>query len=216
MILRQRQRKPVSAAPPDELPMFAKALEMDPSLHRISLREWEDNAWRERSGWLGRDLCHNPDGTAVRVLAYYYDSHRAQLLGAVWFGPDAESHRGLCHGGAMSSLMDDMAGHVAFVSSDKPWNGVTVQVNVSLKKPVRIGSVLRIVGRVSKRDRRKVHIEAVLDDGNLDQEPQVYAVLEGLSIEGVNITEQEDEIAQRTWEEHTCPKGRIHRRDSGW
>ena len=32
------------------------------------------------------------------------------LTGIVRFGPEAESHRGLCHGGAMTSLMDDLCG----------------------------------------------------------------------------------------------------------
>lgn len=203
------------ATPPSELPTFANVLASNPMLHRIRLREWEDVAWRKRSGWHGRDLCHNPEGQAVRVLEYYYDSDRMELTGVVWFGPDAESHRGLCHGGAMTSLMDDVAGHAAFVASTSPWSGATVQVNVSLKKPVPVGSVLRIVGRVSKRERRKVHIDATLDDGNIDT-PVVYAILEGLSIDGVKMSDHDDDIAIRKWEDDKCDAGRPRRRDSGW
>ena len=63
----------------------------------------------------------------------------------------------------MLSLMDDFCGHMAFV--DKPWLWVTVQVNVSLKNLVKLGSVLQIHGRIQKKEGRKVHVEAVLDDG---------------------------------------------------
>jgi hypothetical protein len=219
-ILKRRSRR-VIAGPPEKLPDFAKSLEEDSSLHRIRLREWEDLEWRSSAGWHGRDFCHNKHGTAVRVLSYYYDDALEVLTGVVWFGPDAESHRGLCHGGAMSSLMDDFCGHVAFISSDAPWSGATVQVNVTLKKPVPIGSVLRIVGKVYKRDRRKAFVEAVLDDGgasieNISGEPVAYAALEGLSIDGVKMSQYDDDISERKWEVDVCKEGRLHRRDSGW
>jgi hypothetical protein len=45
------------------------------------------------------------------VLNYYFDEANTQMTGVVWFGPDAKSHCGLCHGGAMSSLMNDLCGH---------------------------------------------------------------------------------------------------------
>ena len=198
----------------DDLPPFARALESNSILHRVSLREWEDEEWRRQSGWLGRDYIHNTNSKAVRILSYYYDDRSREMVGVVWFGPDAESHRGLCHGGAMMSSMDDFCGHCAFVTSDAPWSGATVQVNVALKKPVKVGSVLRLVGRVTKRERRKAYVEAVLDDGGED--PEIFAELEGLSIDGVQMSEQEDEISKRQWEVHTCDKGRRHRRDSGW
>ena len=199
-----------------DLPPFAQQLEADSNLHRVSLREWEDAEWRKSSGWVGRDYIHNTSSRAVQVLSYYYNDNAdsKEMIGVVWFGPDAESHRGLCHGGAMSSLMDDFCGHCAFVTSDAPWSGATVQVNVALSKPVEVGSVLRIVGRVTKRERRKAYVEAVLDDGG--ENPVIYAKLEGLSIDGVRMSVKDDEISKRQWEEHTCDKGRRHRRDSGW
>jgi predicted thioesterase len=114
----------------------------------------------------------------------------------------------------MASLMDDFCGHMAFVH--KPWSGATVQVNVSLKKPVTVGSVLRIHGRIKKKEGRKVHVEAVLDDGG-ETDAVVYAALEGLSIDGVKLSDHEDEVAERTWEVDVCKiSGRLQRQDSGW
>ena len=134
----------VEAKIPSPIPAWIEALRRDPAQRRVRLREWEDMTWRKENGWLGRDLCHNPDGQAVRVLEYYWDSSRAMLTGIVWFGPLCESHRGLCHGGSYTSLLDDVTGHYAFLCSE-PWHGATVQVNVSLKKPIRIGQILRVV-----------------------------------------------------------------------
>jgi hypothetical protein len=34
---------------------------------------------------------------------------------------DIESHRGLCHGGAYTSLFDDFCGHISFISGNSPW-----------------------------------------------------------------------------------------------
>jgi acyl-coenzyme A thioesterase PaaI-like protein len=224
MSLRKRQRRhPVR---PSDLPEFAQQLQSNKQLHRVRLREWEDLDWRDKNGWKGRDLCHNPEGKAVRVLQYYYNDETKKMTGIVWFGPHAESHRGLCHGGAMTSLMDDFCGHMAFLNSTQgPWSGATVQVNVALKKPVRVGSVLRIVGKISKQEGRKVYVEAVLDGGgsgsasdNEEQRPpRVYATLEGLSIDGVKMSDHDDSVAERTWEVDVCKKsGRLQRRDSGW
>jgi acyl-coenzyme A thioesterase PaaI-like protein len=215
---RRQQSTLISCPSASDLPPFAHELAHNPDLHRIRLREWEDLEWRAKNGWKGHDLCHNHNeqqgGNAVRVLQYYFDEANTQMTGVVWFGPDAESHRGLCHGGAMSSLMDDFCGHMAFV--DKPWSGATVQVNVSLKKPVKVGSVLRIHGRIRKKEGRKVHVEAVLDDGAAN-DPVVYAVLEGLSIDGVKLSDHQDEVAERTWEVDVCKtSGRLQRQDSGW
>ena len=94
-----------------------------------------------------------------------------------------------------------------------------VQVNVSLKAPVPVGAVLRVTGRVAKRAGRKRHIHAVLDDGG-GAGAKVYAVLEGLSIAGVKLSDADDAVARRTWVD--CDGGgqggrdRAVRQDSGW
>lgn len=99
---RRKENNQTSTIVPESLPDFAIKLESDPTLHQVRLREWEDLEWRIKNGWSGRDLCHNPEGSAVRVLSYYHNESSNEMIGVVWFGPDAESHRGLCHGGAMT------------------------------------------------------------------------------------------------------------------
>ena len=186
----------------------------DENQQRVLFREWEDIAWRERSGWKGRDLIHDPNGRAVVVRAYFWNGPTQTLTGIVSFGPDAESHRGLCHGGAMTSLMDDLCGHIAFFAGAGPWCGATVQVDCKLCKPVTVGAVLKLVGTIERRDekngRQKVHIRATLTDEKGD----VYCELKGLSITPVNMHTIDDEVSKRTW--LLDDGGSRVLRDSGW
>ena len=135
------------------------------------LREWEDREWRVTAGWVGSDLIHRPGGRGVQVLAYFWQPETLTLTGIARFGPDAESHRGLCHGasttaspaftshlsampppdgptpraltpraprpgGAMTSLMDDLCGHICFVAAEAPWCGATVQARRRRSRPL--------------------------------------------------------------------------------
>lgn len=139
---------------------------------RLIRPEWEDRNLRREEGWLGEDLCHAVDAP-VRILDYYITP--SLVTGVVYFSPRAESHRGFCHGGSMCSVMDDILGWTAFLLAPQhlqqqeqqrrhnSWNGYTAQVNVSLKKPVPVHSVLLLQGSITKREgARKVFVKAHL------------------------------------------------------
>ena len=170
----------------EDAPAWLRSLFSDVTQKRVYLREWEDAEWRLKAGWHGSDLIHDPQGRGVRVHCYFWNAETLTLTGIVSFGPGAESHRGLCHGGAMTSLMDDLCGHICFFAGPAPWCGATVQVNCKLMKPVHVGDVHKIVGKIYKQETKekngkkstKVFISAELvgEDGAL------YASLEGLSI----------------------------------
>ena len=166
---------------------------------RIVLPEWEDSTWRSNNGWVGKDLIHNRSSKAVFIPCYFYNSDERTLVGMVHFGENCESHRGLCHGGSMTSVMDDVCGHVAFLASGshaKPWRGATVQVDVKLKKPIRIGQWLKITGKVVRIERkRKLFIFGELSDEN----GNVYAEMNGISICGVDLSNMDDAVSKRQW-----------------
>jgi len=86
------------------------------------------------------------------------------LRGLVNFTSAAESHKGLCHGGAMCSVFDDIIGWTAFCVTGVciPWSGYTVEVNTRLMKPVPLGSLLELSCTVTKVERRKVYLHATL------------------------------------------------------
>merc|ERR1711862_509408 len=141
--------------------------------------------YRKKHGWSGSDLIHDKN-SPVRVIDYFvmYGSTNemventnnsrttklggvnTQLTGVVHFTTRAESHAGFCHGGSMTSVMDDVIGWSAFLTtgSCKPWSGYTVQVNTNLKKPIPVDSILLVQGVIRKVDGRKVTVMATISD----------------------------------------------------
>ena len=108
------------------------------------------------------------------------------LRGIVHFTSAAESHKGLCHGGAMCSVFDDIIGWTAFSVTGVciPWSGYTVEVNTRLMKPVPLGSLLELSCSVTKIDRRKVYLHAILTKHRTSHTENgfVYASADGLVI----------------------------------
>lgn len=85
----------------------------------------------------------------------------------------------------MTSVMDDVIGWTAFHVTGRclPWSGFTAQINVSLKKPIAVGSILKIVGKIVKCDRRKVWVDACLVAVAEDDESEIeHCTAEGLVI----------------------------------
>ena len=198
-----------------DAPAWLRGLFSDATQRRLLMREWEDAEWRVHAGWKGTDLIHDPVGRGVQVLAYFWHAESLTLTGIARFGPAAESHRGLCHGGAMTSLMDDLCGHICFFAGPAPWCGATVQVNCKLMKPVRVGDVHKLVGRIDKRESKekagKVTTKVFISAELVGEDGAVYASLEGLSITPVAMATVDDAVARRAW-----AKGGDALMDTGW
>ncbi|CAE8638296.1 unnamed protein product [Polarella glacialis] len=195
-VARRRHRHRAAALAAVSVPPWLKWLEESPFHYKVRLREWEDEDWRRDSGWQGSDLIHGGSSSAICVPCYFYSPAEMALKGPVIFGRSSESHRGFCHGGAMTSALDDVCGHVAFLAAGRgPWCGATVQVNCKLNKPVRSGQVLLLEGKVIKQDGKKVSVQASLSD----EDGLVYATMEGLSIVGAKMQLEESNLDQREW-----------------
>mmetsp|Transcript_7688 Transcript_7688/g.18836 ORF Transcript_7688/g.18836 Transcript_7688/m.18836 type:complete len:242 (+) Transcript_7688:143-868(+) len=106
------------------------------------------------------------------------------LTGIVHFTKRAESHKGYCHGGSMCSIMDDVIGWVGFLVSGecKPWSGFTVQINTNLQRPVHVDSILLVKATITKVERRKVAIEAVIMDPKDGDDNCIHATASGLVV----------------------------------
>ena len=95
----------------------------------------------------------------------------------------------------MCMIMDDVIGWTGFLATGevRPWTGFTAQVNTSLKRPIRVNSILMIQGKIVKREGRKVFIEAKLVDPactTRDGEFTVHAAGDGLVILNREVLEQ--------------------------
>ena len=161
-----------------QLPPWVDVLRPTWGTEKLSMPEWEDDHvdqqtgsnphkfHRQSSGWHGTDLCHSAL-SPVRVLEYWASfSPTITLTGVVHFTYLAESHKGLCHGGSMCCIMDDVIGWCGFLSEGqvRPWSGFTAQINTSLKRPIPINTILLVKATIVKREGRKVHIDAELVD----------------------------------------------------
>ena len=149
----------------------------------------------------GSDLIHSKDAP-VRVLDYRVQYPQAskddqqdrpmgagtKLRGIVHYTKAAESHKGYCHGGSMTSVMDDVIGWTGFCASGQclPWSGFTVQVNTKLQKPIEVGSVLMVQCWIEAVERRKVFVKAELIDPALTNEENgercIHAQADGVII----------------------------------
>jgi acyl-CoA hydrolase len=84
--------------------------------------------------------------------------------------------------------MDDVVGWTAFhvTGRCRPWSGYTVQVNVTLKRPVAVGSYLTVCGHIVKWEGRKVWVQSKLvstrEDEDESSEEIVHCTAEGLVI----------------------------------
>lgn len=105
------------------------------------------------------------------------------LVGLALFTEWAESHKGFCHGGSMCSIMDDIVGWCAFLTTGVclPWSGFTVQINTSMRRPIMVNTHLLVVARIVKIERRKVSVEVELVDP-LGGEDLTHATAEGLVV----------------------------------
>lgn len=196
---RQRPRQPLAdgALPTGgvPLPKWLQWLAGDEKHYRFTMREWEDLDWREARGWKGSDLIH-AEGSAVRIPCYFYSPEEKALRGPVVFGVAAESHRGLCHGGSMTSVIDDVVGHLCFLGAGRgPWDGATVQVNCKLSKPVTVGQTLKVEGKITRQEKKKVFIEASLSD----EHGTLYASAEGISIVEAKMQAERSALDSRRW-----------------
>jgi hypothetical protein len=88
----------------------------------------------------------------------------------------------------MTAAIDDVIGWTAFnvLGTCEPWSGHTVQVNVALKRPIPVGSYLKIVGEITKFEGRKVWVHAKLvgekndDDEDGEDKEVLHCDAEGL------------------------------------
>lgn len=63
-----------------------------------------------------------------------------------------QSYPGRMHGGVSAAILDETIGRAVQIGDPEMW-GVTVELNMSYKKPVPYGVELKAVGRITKQNR---------------------------------------------------------------
>jgi acyl-coenzyme A thioesterase PaaI-like protein len=176
-------------------PNWFNELLLKSNYNLLEIKEWIHENERNNDGFKGYDFMHSKN-SPVHIIDYILkdaDNNNGDitssspiLIGCVYFSDRAESHRNLCHGGTMCGVMDDIIGWMGFCNTGHciQWSGFTVQVDTSLKKPVTIGSTLRLEAKIIKREgKRKIWIEAMLTN---DTKDFIYCEGKGLFLSNNN------------------------------
>lgn len=77
-----------------------------------------------------------------------------------------QGYPGRLHGGLAATILDETIGRAIMIQQDEIW-GVTVEFKVRYRAPVPLGVELRVVGRITKENRRMFEGsgEILLPDG---------------------------------------------------
>jgi acyl-coenzyme A thioesterase PaaI-like protein len=84
-------------------------------------------------------------------------------------GPYHQSWNGIFHGGLLALCLDEAFGYVLYFQGIK---GMTAKMDVRIRRTIRIGQKISIVGEVRRKTRKLVetYARAELEDGTLAAE----------------------------------------------
>ena len=139
---------------------------------------------------IGSTFVSRPEGIGARFCVMDDGSVRATLT------PDdrQEGPPGLSHGGALASLLDEAMGAAAWAAGHRV---VAVNLNVSFKQPVTLGTEIRVVGYLARVEGRKVftagHI-TLPDDSTAAESTGIFVEApEFFDLAGFSFATSEDE-----------------------
>lgn len=104
------------------------------------------------------------------LKARFYDTAEGEVVAVFSTLNGHQSYPGRLHGGVISAILDETMGRAVCIGQGNESNwGVTVELNVSYKKPVPLECELKAVGRLTQENRRIFHAsgELLLPDGTV-------------------------------------------------
>lgn len=99
----------------------------------------------------------NPDGLQLHFEPSLADGTSVALYEVP---PRFQSWAGMAHGGIVSLMLDEAVGWAAWHAGHP---GVTGRLQVSLRRPLKLGERVRIVGRVESMRRTLVYVSAYVE-----------------------------------------------------
>ena len=83
----------------------------------------------------------------------FYELENGQLAAVFTTAEEHQSYPGRLHGGVAAAVLDETIGRAVMMGDDDCW-GVTIDLQVSYKKPLPLGEALMVVGRITKDSSR--------------------------------------------------------------
>jgi len=103
-----------------------------------------------------------------------YDNGRSWAK--VRFKEHHQGWKGIVHGGVIAAALDEMMAYA--VGSTGRARTVTVKLNITYRKPVKVGEEYNLESEVVESKGRKIYVKALLKDDN-----KVHAEAEGIYLE---------------------------------
>ncbi len=102
------------------------------------------------------------------LQASFYELESNQLVALFMPCEEHQGYPGRLHGGVATTILDETIGRSIMIEQDEIW-GVTAEFKVRYRAPVPLGEELRVVGRITKENRRLFEGtgEILLPDGQI-------------------------------------------------
>lgn len=85
--------------------------------------------------------------------ASFYEMENNELVAIVETKDWHQSYPGVFHGGMSAAILDETIGRAVSINDDQIW-GVTVTLDMKYRKPVPTDATIKVVGRITKENRR--------------------------------------------------------------
>lgn len=83
----------------------------------------------------------------------FYELENGELVAICTTKDWHQSYPGRLHGGISAALLDETIGRAVSINDDQIW-GVTVSLEIKYKKPVPLDETIKVVGRITKENRK--------------------------------------------------------------
>lgn len=112
-------------------------------------------------------VCGLKNGSGLQ--ASFYETEKGELVATFLPGIEHQSYPGRLHGGIASAILDETIGRAAMVGKSGEVWGITVELNLTYRKPVPLGVRLKVVGRITAESNRSFEGsgEILLPDGTV-------------------------------------------------
>lgn len=91
------------------------------------------------------------------LKASFYETENGELIATFTPTIEHQSYPGRLHGGLASAILDEAIGRAIMVGNDKEIWGLTIELNLTYKKPIPLGVELKVLARITEENSRFFH-----------------------------------------------------------
>jgi len=97
-------------------------------------------------------VCGLKNGSGLK--ASFFETEKKELIATFVPTEEHQSYPGRLHGGLASAILDETIGRAVMIGDDREIWGITVELNLSYRKPIPLGVELKVVGRITNENSR--------------------------------------------------------------